>query len=339
MKQFKYVVVGDCAIDKIFPVDQEMYLKFCAAMAALDKKEASDEEKARAIFRLANAEKVSVHSIRGGPVFNIAQYLRARDQDVSVVSVIGTNKESKRFRLALEKKGIDTAGLLEREGKMPKCLYVYESPEHQLPGIWRGNASERPYLPSSDMYKHFLDSHDVLVLSVTHPKTAVQAVKDFDHTIAYNPGPYLNFIGFAETKFSEIVQKTHILSTNEAEANIIKAALGLKEMKGLFERHPHLEYIITTLGKAGSEIHQRNEKSYRYQRKVDENLRMVDDIGAGDAYFATAVHQLMRGNDLADVVLAASTAAEQSLRHRGAANYDLDKEEATPYTGITRVEH
>ncbi|MDP3727955.1 MAG: carbohydrate kinase family protein [bacterium] len=339
-----YVIIADCAIDWIIRPNDKQYSILSSALLKEELQVHKDmnDKKAKAIIRTVQNLSISHKRHFGGPIFNISQYLQAaRGQKVSVVSVIGTNKESEDYKNALENIGVDTRCLLRREGTMPVCLYVYKDSEHQLPRVWRGNVSGEPYLPQSPFYNEFLNSHDVLVLAVANPKTAVVSIKNFVNTIAYNPGPYLKFFPFEQTRFTEIIPKTHILSANKEETEVIKINLGLKQMTELFQRYEGLEYIITTLGKDGSEIHKKDGQSYRYDPKEDNKSinqkAIVDDVGAGDAYFATALHYIMRGMNVSDIVMAATRAAQQSLLHPSAVDIRLLKEDASPFPSIIKV--
>lgn len=340
----KYAIIADCAMDWIIRPDESQYAEISAALAQgeRDVEPKHPEWRAKSILRDVQRLKISYKRHFGGPVFNIAQYLQAaRAEKVSVISIIGTNKDSENYKQALENIGVNTEYLLQRKGAMPVCLYVYRDPEHQLPRVWRGNVSQGGYLPQSQLYPDFLNKHDVLVLGVANPKVAVASIKNFDGTIAYNPGPYLKFFPFEQTRFEEIIPKTDILSANREETFAIRIGLGLHQITELFQKYERLEYIITTLGEKGSEIHKRGEESYQYDPMDDSSpvnpLEIIDDVGAGDAYFATALHYIMRGMNISDVVMAATRAAQQSLLHPGGVDSRLLQQDATPYPSIRKL--
>lgn len=342
-----YVIIADCAMDWIIRPTESHYLELSGALVQEEEQELKHPHKdpewrAKTLLRKVQSLHVPYKRHFGGPIFNLAQYLQAaRKQNVSVVSVIGDNEDSKRYVQALEDIGVNTKYLHQRKGPMPVCLYVHHSSEHQLPRIWRGNVSQEGYLPQSPLYSDFLNKHDVLVLGVANPRVAVASVKMFDGRVAYNPGPYLKFFPFEQTRFTDIIPKTDILSVNKEEKYAVEMGLRLRHITELFPRHERLEYIITTLGNEGSEIHKRNGQSYRYD-PADDSLpldpeRIVDDIGAGDAYFATALHYIMKGMDVSDVVMAATRAAQQSLLHAGGVDHRFLKEDATPYPSVKKV--
>jgi len=343
-----YVIVADCAIDQILLPSAEQYKTIAQAVQEAEKAETDptqlDEARARAMHRMATRLGVTIEPTYGGPVFNLAQYLRARDQQVSVVSVIGTNPESGQYRGALEKLGVNTKFLLTREGKMPKSVYMYRSPTEQMQA-WRGHVSDRAYTSQSDMYKDFLNLHGVMIFSCTNPVVAAHSLREFKNVLAYNPGPLFGYMDFEKTKFAEIVRRAHILSTNASEADAIKKAMGLKLMVDLFTDNQSLEYIITTNGAEGSVLHKRGEaKSHVYDPAESSwNIRpseIKDDIGAGDAYFATAVALIMNDTAPMDILINATMAAQQSLRFRGGTDPRLINPDAstTAFHAVKKVD-
>ncbi len=330
----KYLIVADSAIDLILLPTKRQYSRLCSIVAKEELDFGLDpnleDRKARAILR--NNRGVRINKIPGGPVLNIAQYLRAKGQEVAAISVVGNNPESKRFLEILKDLSVDIRGIHKREGSMPKCLYVYYNPEHQLPPIWRGNVSERAYIPKSDFLPEFFNAQDVLVFSVTHPEVAVKTLQYFKKNIAYNPGPVFDYLSFEETHFRDIIERTHILSVNKKEALQIQEGLSLKQLPDLFNLdNPNLEFIIHTKGEEGAEILGRNNKSVCMRLDPKIPLKMVDDIGAGDAFYAVAVDDLLSGLDPYEVLVNSTRAAQDSLQYRGAYNRGLEMPENTGF--------
>ncbi len=328
----KYLVVADSAMDLIYSPTERQYLKLCSVVARIEEGFASresmeglEDSKAKELLKNVNTRGVSIYSVPGGPIANIAQYLRKRGRDVSAISVIGNNPESRKYLDLLKNMGVDVRGVHTRKGVMPKCLYVYKSPEHQLPPIWRGNVSERGYVPQGEFFPEFINSHDAMLFSVTNPNVAVRILRDFNKTVAYNPGPIFDYLPFVDTRFSEIIARTTILSTNKSEAEQIVRNLHLRKMNDLFnDDNPNLEIIIKTKGAEGAEIYFRGDGTYEIDpRNKVWNIpprQIIDDIGAGDAFFATAVDSIICGSTAEDILLNATMASQESLKHRGALN-------------------
>lgn len=102
-----------------------------------------------------------------------------------------------------------------------------------------------------------------------------------------------------------------ILKLNENEAPILAGLLGINPCSredffaALFEKFPALRIIVLTLGKAGSAVAGRD--GVRSEMPADARIRVVDTVGAGDAFTAGFVAALLHG---ADVVTAHRRAAE-----------------------------
>lgn len=94
-----------------------------------------------------------------------------------------------------------------------------------------------------------------------------------------------------------------ILKLNENEAPILAGLLGINPCSRedffatLFEKFPALRIIVLTLGKAGSAVAGRD--GVRSEMPADVRIRVVDTVGAGDAFTAGFVAALLHGADVA----------------------------------------
>ncbi|MBQ9758206.1 MAG: carbohydrate kinase [Opitutales bacterium] len=93
-----------------------------------------------------------------------------------------------------------------------------------------------------------------------------------------------------------------ILKINEDEAPVLAGIFGINPRSredffaALFEKFPALKIIVLTLGKAGSAVAGRD--GVRSEIPADTHIRVVDTVGAGDAFTAGFVAALLHGADV-----------------------------------------
>lgn len=110
------------------------------------------------------------------------------------------------------------------------------------------------------------------------------------------------------------LERCTILKLNEDEAPIVARLSGLPEnvsreafVAELFGKFPDLKIVVQTLGAAGSVIFERTGTSSFVP--ADESVRVVDTVGAGDAFTAGFVASLLAGKTLREAHLRAAKLA------------------------------
>ncbi len=107
---------------------------------------------------------------------------------------------------------------------------------------------------------------------------------------------------YTEEIIETSLARCSILKINGDEAPVLAELFGITPSSredffaALFEKFPVPEIIILTLGKAGSVIADR--RGVRSEIPADARVRVVDTVGAGDAFAAGFVAALLHGADV-----------------------------------------
>jgi sugar/nucleoside kinase (ribokinase family) len=326
------VIVADVAIDHIItPTSREDY-------DSLVKNANNYSE----LFRLVTERNILYTKQLGGPLPNLAQYLSTRDRSVSGYAVVGDDPQTQEYIADLNRLGVNTNRFTTNPGKTAECIYIFSSPTENYPPIWIPNASSKA--PSTLPFD-FFNTHDVLLVSGTKLNLARRTIQRFSRIIVYNPGPEV----LSESNPNEILSlldKVNVLSLNEEERKHICKILGLAP-KDLFDQFPSLNYLLTTKGSEGASMRYRLPGSsttcgieqdlskFEHRTPVEQ---IVDTIGAGDAFLAIAVDQILRNYKPDDILLQATLAAQNSLKHKGAYIPRLWETDATAHSGIIETD-
>lgn len=104
---------------------------------------------------------------------------------------------------------------------------------------------------------------------------------------------------FSEKIILDSLERCSVLKINEDETPVISKLLGVnlrsREMflDAVFEKFPGIKMIAQTLGKAGSIV--RSRDGIHSEIAAEESIRLIDTVGAGDAFSAGLVAALLQG--------------------------------------------
>lgn len=282
----------------------------------------------------------SVYRRLGGPVLTIGQYLAAKHPEtgcpfeVSAVTVLGTDSFSQRYEEALRTLGISLypVSKYKYDGTISRCAYVYPkgNPTIHLPPFWEDGVSA--HFDEIQVPPNFLADQNMLILPITPPSVAKRtavAYRDANPQgiLVYNPGFYLldPTMSFADTGFSDIMQRTNILVLNRDEREVVRRN-GVNRILDLFHEFPSLNVLVSTKDREGSVIHVRAEKTrvggdthlHHSSLKGKPNVQIETPVGAGDAFIGAFLrYYIGRNYDLVDAHERAEEKAERQLGIKG----------------------
>ncbi len=226
----------------------------------------------------------------GGCGANIAVGLTRLGLRAGLVSAIGNDGISKQYLKSLSTEDVDVSTVMTVPGKMPRCfLFVAPDGSHQTfyyPGV---NAGRPLGIPDS--------------VKSTATRWGVVTVGPKEHTLEMARSwdrkkvPILwslrrDPIAFPKdlVRYLALVSKVAVM--NEAEADMLVEALGLKQVEDVLSFGGNMEALMVTMGAAGSRV---VWKEGEVHVPAVPPARFADPTGAGDAFCAGVLWGAIRG--------------------------------------------
>jgi len=332
----EFLVVADFARDRIIvpktPGEYNNLIQFI-------EKNKKRPELGTLLLKEVQDKCVPHYTQLGGPLPNLSQHLKLKQRIVTGYAAVGNDVPI--YLKDLQNLGVDISRLIKKHGPSAECFYILSSPTEHYPPIWFPNACN--FNPSRILSRETLNNYGIVIVSGIDFSLAQRILSASKNTKVFNPGSEVLFLENS-LLISEILNNTTILSANQDEFTKIISLLEVDPCspKDLFKVFSSLDYIIITKACQGASIFQRDSEGYsldlsKFSARTPRN-KIVDTIGAGDAFLATAVDSISRHNTLQDILVNATLAAQESLKHRGAYVPKLWEINPTLYGAVSRTE-
>lgn len=234
--------------------------------------------------------KYITHEVFAGGAFAIANHIAGLCNEVQLVTLLGGDDSREDFILNNLKPNIHTKFFYRDDGPtIVKKRYIAQYQNHKLFEINYLNdnyINEDHELSILNYLKSTLPMYDLILVSdyghgfITN--NIIKVIKEFSKTFAVNTQTNAANAGFNMiTKYHNphfvcLDELEARLATQERFANIEDIAKNISELL-------NLDHLIITLGKKGSiGINRKNE----INRTPIFSTKVVDTVGAGDAFFA-----------------------------------------------------
>ncbi|MFH0815531.1 MAG: carbohydrate kinase family protein [Methanobacteriota archaeon] len=255
-------------------------------------------------------EVASHTTYRGGTGANIAFIAGGLGVPVALASFVGDDFPSD-FREALGKAGVDSTDLKVVKGyTTPTCWIMTEPGQDQVAVINQGPMRDAAKFPVA---RHSVDSSRYVHICTGRPEYYAKVVayaKRKGKMVSFDPGQELHYV-YTPESFRAILRQSDIFFANESEARRALKYLKLKQTGELLE---HVDTLVLTRGKKGSEVLTCDEK---FSIPIVEADRFEDPTGAGDGYRAGFYAGLHRGFGLRDAAMAGAAAASFIIEAKG----------------------
>lgn len=253
----------------------------------------------------------------GGSAGNIAVNASLLGLDSGVVSVIGNDDSSLRYREYLDELGVNTEALQFNLQFIARCI-ISSSQNHSSSKKWIDNGVSQALKEYEVDGTSTVDAvHDAsfLHMTTTPPELGIKLSRlaSADTVIGYEPGPriHYDFSFFSE----EVVKSCKYLFLNEEEATTVDQKFGLKRV---IDQMSSTQSIILTLGKLGARVISRDESIDVPLLQHVEDDELKDASGAGDAFKAGIYVGLSRGLSLLESVQYANNYGYLMVQQAGA---------------------
>ena len=261
----------------------------------------------------------------GGGAANAAVSFAQQGFAPSICALIGNDAAGAYVRENLQNNGVDTTALLTHEQAATGTSIILQTP-HGESAITAHRGANRA-LCASMLPMAFVTSHSHLyITSLSGPAAAllpqlVAGARASSQLIACNPGTsQLKKEGI--THLLSALPNIDVLLLNHAEAKVYAASMDLTDESEYTFAHAVIAHgpdiVGVTHGAQGVHIYTK-ERHYHAPRIP---VKVVDTVGAGDAFGSTFVGSLIRGTSIQEAIDAGLHASATVIGRVGAQNYN-----------------
>lgn len=231
--------------------------------------------------------------IFGGCAASISVNARRLGCDLGIMSVLGRDDFSKRYRDYLASLGIDFSLVSDHLKELPVCEVV-SSTNSIRSSIWHDNDCH----PAMDALE--VDEQQVCNFALVHlvscPPALARRISEWNTPISYEPGPMLiEDPGYLDPF---VLTRSRILFLNQEEYDVALQITGFNGPKDFIINSDRV--MVVTKGSEGSNIYQMRHEILATVHVDPFPLRggIVDSTGAGDCYKAGFLTSYVKGRSL-----------------------------------------
>jgi len=234
----------------------------------------------------------------GGAPFNVAAHLQKLGANSSIISRVGNDNNGSEIRAAISAQNIDLAYIqidddfatgvvkvrLDNEGKP---TYTIESP-----AAW-------DHIDVNAANTQLVENADAFIFGSLACRSAKSRKSLFDlaSLSTYNICDLNIRLDFYDlTLIDRLLHITHLLKINDDEAALLCEVLICSEpdLYPILHKKYGIKTIVQTKGDKGAEASEKNS----VVKVAATNIKVVDTVGAGDAFFAAFLHTYLQNQDL-----------------------------------------
>ncbi|MDO8620297.1 MAG: PfkB family carbohydrate kinase [bacterium] len=227
------------------------------------------------------------------------------------------------FLSHLEKAGVDSRVVVDEKG-WTATFYGMSDELGQQIGVYQPNAYEKVHtVPlSKTVLATDFKNIGVAIFSAGTGMSILRHMKETrekcgkDTLIIFDPGQVIS-IFYDKTLLEQTLALADIFIGNEVEIKQLQTILGYSIEKVL---EKGMRAVIETLGEKGSVIYEDGKTTRVNAVKAK---KVVEATGAGDAYRAGMIAQLLQGKNLKDACTFGAKIASLSVGSRGGQNYRI----------------
>ncbi|MEO8286602.1 MAG: carbohydrate kinase family protein [Chloroflexota bacterium] len=245
---------------------------------------------------------------RGGVAANIAYTMALLGAPPSLFASVGANDWTD-YKEWLDKHGIDTRFVeVVPDEFTATCYITTDLDNNQITGFYTGAMARDKQRSLKSVPREELD---LVVIGPTEPEPIVRFTRECQELgVPYVYSPIWQIIRMSGDELAEGVRGAKVVVANDYEYELIKDKTGL-DQHGILD---HAEMVVTTKGEHGSVIMTRDEIAVI---PAATPLKVVDPVGAGDAYLGGLVYALNAGMDVHRAGRVASLAAVYAVENYG----------------------
>lgn len=246
-----------------------------------------------------------VKELFGGTAGNIVLHSASLGVKTAVGCYVGEDLSSS-FRDMLLDANIDCYDVIVVEGeRTPRC-HIFDTPDgEQTYIIEQGAMASSRKLP---LWETAVNNSSVIHVATGDPDRYLKAVRGREY--CFDPGQEINY-RYTREKFGKLLDGASIFFTNSVE---MKMALKLTGSKSERELTDHCKTVIKTTGSKGTRIIESEGTVTVPPCRV---RKIVDTIGAGDAFRAGFYSAMEKGHEMVKCVQFGNSMASIAIEGSG----------------------
>ncbi len=228
----------------------------------------------------------------GGTAGNIAYNLGLLKIQTTILATAG--KDFAEYRKFLKKAGVETRYIKTYKNDFTSNYFVVvDKSDNQIGGFYAGAMSQATKLS----LKSIKEKIDLVAISPTVPEAMINLAKECQQLkVPYLFDPGMQLPRLTKKQLLQGISGAKILIGNDYEISLMQKKLDLT----FAELKNKVDILITTLAEKGSIIETKNPPADGKQIKIAsaKPLKVLDPVGAGDAYRAGFMAGYLRNFDL-----------------------------------------
>ena len=252
----------------------------------------------------------NVQRFFGGTGANVALMAASMGVKAALASFVGGDFP-KDFKDTFINTGVDIQDLREMNNFLTPTCRIMTDPENNQIGIMdQGPMGEMDDFPIA---QHTIESSQIIHIGTGRPayyRKIMKAASQLNKPIYFDPAQELHYVYTPEV-FAELLDMSHALFVNQNELATAMEYMNYSDKKQLLN---HVELLVITLGKDGSQIVTKTEE---INIPAITPKAVVDPTGAGDAYRAGFYAGLSRNKTLDECGWLGAAAASFAIEVSG----------------------
>jgi adenosine kinase len=255
---------------------------------------------------------------RGGVAANVAYTMALLGAPPAIFSSVGSN-DWQEYQEWMVRHGIDTRFInVVPEEFTATCYITTDLDNNQITGFYTGAMANDKKLSLSSIPR---EEMELVIIGPTEPEPIVSFTRECQEVgVPYIYSPIWQIIRMSGEDLAQGVKGASVVVANDYEYELIKNKTGL-EPKDIVE---HAGMVVITKGEHGSWIMTKDEVAVIPAAKP---RKIVDPVGAGDAYLGGLVFGLQAGLDIQRAGRVASLAAVYAIEQYGTQSHAYSRDE------------
>lgn len=255
------------------------------------------------------------HQVLGGAPFNVAWHLQAFGQAPHFISRVGNDPEGIQIRKTMVDWGMDTSSL-QTDDKLPSGVVniQLENGEPQY-DIVKPSAYDNITSISQESSCQLLYHGSLALRNEQSEKTLQQLLKTAPSLVFVDVN--LRTPWWDKPSVLKMLNHAHWVKLNNEELDLLYTSnKDMNNQLADFINEFNLEGVVLTHSSEGAQILTAN--NLHYSVRPEENLDIVDTVGAGDAFSSVVIMGLKNNWPLSETIQRAQVFASAIVQKRGA---------------------